>query len=160
MSSDDPTRRRHATEPVAVTQADELLFREEVRDRLRSLTTAVAFLAVLAIAALGVAIWALLSSQDDGGTSGASVSRVRALEDRVDRLAADVENAAPQDDLQQLDRRQQELTDKVDGLDEQVTQTAEDLENVPQDIETLKQDVDDLQQRVEALEQGAAAPSP
>ena len=77
MSSDDPTRRRHATEPVAVTQADELLFREEVRDRLRSLTTAVAFLAVLAVAALGIAIWALLSSQDAGGTVAEDLANSR-----------------------------------------------------------------------------------
>src|SRR4051795_13475969 len=114
MSSDDPTRRLRATEPVAYPDADELLFREQVRDRLRSLTTSVALLAVLAVAALGVAIWALLSNQDSGGTSGASVSRVAALEDRVDALAAKVDNAASKDDLQQLNRRAGELAGKVD----------------------------------------------
>jgi len=160
MSSDDPTRRLRPAEPVAYTDADELLFREEVRDRLRSLTTSVALLAVLAVAALGVAIWALLSNQDSGGPQGASVSRVRALEDRVDALAADVKNAASKDDLQQLNRREQELADKVDALDKQATQTADDLDTVTNDVDTLKQDVDDLKTRVDALEQSGTAPPP
>jgi peptidoglycan hydrolase CwlO-like protein len=160
MSSDDPTRRLRATEPVAYRDAQELLFREQVRDRLRSLTTSVALLAVLAVAALGVAIWALLSTQDDGGTQAASVSRVRALENHVDALAADVKNAASQNDLQRLNRREQELAGKVDALDKQATQTSDDLDTVTSDVDTLKQDVQDLQQRVDALEQGSAAPPP
>jgi uncharacterized protein HemX len=160
MSSDDPTRRLRPNEPVAYTDAEELLFREEVRDRLRSLTTSVALLAVLAVAALGVAIWALLSSQDSGGTQGASVSRVSALENRVDDLAAKVNNAATKDDLQQLNRREAELAGKVDALDKQATQTADDLDTVTNDVDTLKQDVDDLKTRVDALEQGGTAPPP
>jgi peptidoglycan hydrolase CwlO-like protein len=87
-----------------------------------------------------------------------SVSRVRTLEDRVDELAADVEDAPSKDDLQQLDKRQQELADKVDALDEQVTQAGESLDTATQDIDTLKQDVEDLQQRVDVLEAGAAPP--
>jgi peptidoglycan hydrolase CwlO-like protein len=160
MSSDDPTRRLRPTEPGAYPDADELLFREEVRDRLRSLTTSVALLAVLAAAALGVAIWALLSNQDSGTTSGASVSRVAALEDRVDALAAKVDNAATKDDLQQLNRRAGELAGKLDALDKQATRTSDDLDTVTSDVGALKQDVQDLQQRVDALEQGPAAPPP
>ena len=71
---------------MAYADAEELRFREEVRDRLRSLKTTVVLLAVLAVVALGVAIWALLSSQDSGETQGASASRVSALEDQVDEL--------------------------------------------------------------------------
>ena len=160
MSSDDPTRRLPPTEPVSYTDAEELRFREEVRDHLRSLKTTIVLLAVLAVVALGVAIWALLSSQDSGEAQGASASRVSALEDQVDELADDVQNAASQDDLQQLSRREQELADKVDDLDQRATQTSEDLDTVTQDVETLKQDVEALQQRVDALEQGAAAPPP
>ena len=63
MSSDDPTRRLPPADPVAYGDAEELLFREDVRDRLRSLTTAVVMLAVLAVAALGIAIWALLDAR-------------------------------------------------------------------------------------------------
>jgi hypothetical protein len=160
MSSDDPTRRLPPTEPVAYTDAEELRFREDVRDRLRSLKTAVVMLAVLAVAALGVAIWALLSSQDTGEAQGASVSRVSALEDQVDELSDDVKNAASKDDLQQVSRREQELADKVDDLDTRATQTSEDLATATQEIETLKQDVADLQQRLDALEQGDASPPP
>jgi peptidoglycan hydrolase CwlO-like protein len=161
MSSDDPTRRLRATEPAYV-DAEELVFRQEVRDRLRSLSTTVALLAVLAVAAIGVAIWALLSSQDSGSTQGASVSRVSALEDKVDQLAADVKDAAraKQDDLQQLNKREQELAAKVEDLDTRATKTSDDLGTVSNDVDTLKQDVDDLQQRVDALESGAAAPPP
>ena len=57
---------------MAYADADELLFRQEVRDRLKSLKTSVVLLAVLAVVALGVAIWALLSSQDSGDTQAAS----------------------------------------------------------------------------------------
>jgi uncharacterized protein HemX len=160
MSSDDPTRRLRPTEPVAYADAEELRFREDVRDRLRSLTTAVALLAVLAVAALGVAIWALLSSQDSGDTQGVSVSRVSALEKQVDDLEAEVNNAASKDDLQQLSKREQELAGKVDDLDETASQTADDLDTVSKDVDTLRQAVEDLQQRVDALEQGAAAPPP
>jgi peptidoglycan hydrolase CwlO-like protein len=160
MSSDDPTRRLRPAEPVAYADAEELLFRQEVRDRLKSLSTSVVLLAVLAVAALGVAIWALLSSQDSGDTQGVSVSRVSTLEDRVDELAADVKNAASKDDLQQLSKREQELADKVDELDKQATQTAGDLDTVSNDVDTLQQDVEDLQGRVDALEQGAVPPPP
>jgi peptidoglycan hydrolase CwlO-like protein len=145
---------------VAYTDADELRFREEMRDRLRSISTAVALLAVLAVAALGVAIWALLSKQDNGGTRGASVSRVSTLENRVDTLATKVDNAATKNDLQQLNRREGELAGKVDALDKQATQTTADLDTVKQDVATLKQDVQDLQQRVDALEQSSTAPPP
>ena len=125
MSSDDPTRRLPPTAPVTYADAEELLFREEVRDRLRSLKTTVVLLAVLAVVALGVAIWALLSSQDSSETQGASASRVTALEDQVDELSDDVKNAASKDDLQQLSRREQELADKVDDLDKRATQTSD-----------------------------------
>ena len=160
MSSDDPTRRLRPTEPVAYTDADELLFRQEVRDRLKSLTTSVALLAVLAVAALGVAIWALLSNQDSDNAQGATASQVTALEDQVDELNTDVNNAATKNEVQQLSKREQELADKVDELDKQATKTAGDLDTVSTDVDTLKQDVEDLQQRVDALEQGAAAPPP
>ena len=76
MSSDDPTRRLPPANPVAYGDAEELLFREDVRDRLRSLTTIVVMLAVLAVAALGIAIWALLDGQDSGDTQAASASQV------------------------------------------------------------------------------------
>jgi uncharacterized protein HemX len=160
MSSDDPTRRLRPAEPVAYGDTEELLFREDVRDRLRSLKTAVVLLAVLAVVALGIAIWALLSSQDTSDTQGASASRVSALEDQVNDLEADVKNSASKNDLQQLSKREQELAAKVDDLDQQSTQTADDLATVSKDVQTLQQDVEDLQGRVDALEQGAAAPPP
>ncbi len=160
MSSDDPTRRLRPTEPVAYGDAEELLFREDVRDRLRSLTTAVVMLAVLAVAALGIAIWALLDNQDSGNTQPASASQVSALENQVNDLEAEVKNSASKNDLQQLSKREQELAAKVDELDKQTTQTADDVGTVSKDVETLQQDVEDLQGRVDALEQGAAAPPP
>jgi peptidoglycan hydrolase CwlO-like protein len=160
MSSDDPTRRLEPAEPVAYTDAEELRFREDIRDRLRSLKTAVVLLAVLAVVALGIAIWALLGSQDTADTQGASASRVSALENQVDDLEADVKNSASKSDLQQLSKREQELAAKVDDLDKQVTQTADAVGTVSKDVQTLQQDVEDLQGRVDALEQDAAAPPP
>ena len=160
MSSDDPTRRLPPAEPVAYSDVEELRFREDVRDRLRSLTTAVVMLAVLAVAALGIAIWALLDGQDSDEPKAASASQVSALEHQVNDLEADVKNSASKNDLQQLSKREQELAAKVDELDTQTTQTADGVSTVSKDVDTLQQDVEDLQGRVDALEQGAAAPPP
>jgi peptidoglycan hydrolase CwlO-like protein len=161
MSSDEPTRRLPPTEAGAYTGADELMFRQEVRDRLRTLATSVALLAVLAALALGVAIWALLSSDDGGDTRAASVSRVRALEDHVDQLDADLQNAAPKNGVQRLDRRIRELAGKVEDVDGRVARTTGDLDTATQDIDALREEVEDLRQRLDAIEQGAApAPPP
>jgi uncharacterized protein HemX len=119
---------------------------QEMQDRLRSLTTAVVLLAVLAVVALGVALWALLSQNEDqnSGQQAASKSSVQSLRDDVDQLSDDVRNAASKQDIQQL-------ADKLDALDSKVTKTSDDLAETNDTVRTLRQDVDDLQQRVEAL---------
>jgi hypothetical protein len=58
-------------------------------DRLRTLQGLLALMSVLALAALGVAIWALVDDGDgdDPTRQGASRGRVAALTDRVERLS-------------------------------------------------------------------------
>ena len=163
MSSDDPTRRLDPIPPqppprreVVYTDAEELRFREDIRDRLRSLTTAVVVIGVLSVIALGVALWALLSQNDEntGGGNFASKSSVQSLRSEVDDLSDQVRNGASKQDVQQLG-------DKVDALDNQVSKLNSAVSTATDDIAELRQDVDDLQQRVDALEQsGTTAPPP
>ncbi len=56
-------------------------------DRLRTLQGLLALASILALAALGVAIWALVDD-DDSARQGASQGRVAALTERVERLEA------------------------------------------------------------------------
>ncbi|HEV2062091.1 MAG TPA: hypothetical protein VGR12_04495 [Solirubrobacteraceae bacterium] len=134
--------------------------RDALQDRIRSLTTALVLTALLALAGLGVALWALLGEDDDeGGSRGASPSRVSNLEDRVDELESRIENRATNGDIQDLEQRIQEV-------EQQAQQAAEggDTEQLQQSIETLDENVQQLDQRVEELEQqqqqGGAATEP
>ena len=80
-------------------------------ERLRSLRTAVALVGVVAVAALALALWALLSEQaNDDDRRGASAARVAALSDRVDVLESDVRDAASGDALAALRDRQRQFT--------------------------------------------------
>jgi len=76
---------------IARAEAEELAWRELVRDELRSLRTAIALLGVLAAVALGIAVWALLSAESGGERRAVSAARVAALERRLDALQTDVE---------------------------------------------------------------------
>lgn len=76
---DEPRRRLPPTHPsdvppsagyereVAAAPEEELYWREALLDRLRSLRTAVVLLGIVAVAAVGVALWALLSADREGG---------------------------------------------------------------------------------------------
>src|SRR5918992_117796 len=61
---------------------------------------AVGLLAVVAVAALGLALWALLTQEEErDARGGASAERVSDLEDRVDDLESDAEQAPSREDL-------------------------------------------------------------
>jgi archaellum component FlaC len=154
---DEPTRRLPPTRPaaaeprVAYTEADDVAWRELLLDRFRSLRTAVALLGVVAVAALGVALWALLSEQDEGGgdRGGASASSVSRLEDRVDELESAVERAPSRDDLSGIREGQRSIEQRLDALE----QAGEGSQDAQQAVEDLQQSVQDLEQRVDELEQ-------
>lgn len=155
---DDPTRRmppvsappRRGT--TVYVEPEEALWRQEVLDRLRSQTTAITLVAVLAFAALGVGLWAVLSdAQRDDGASSARVSR---LEQRVDRVesALSGRDTALQD-VATLRERQQALEQRLRGLEQRVADPVEELDTMSQAITATQQAIEQLEERVDQLEQ-------
>jgi DNA repair exonuclease SbcCD ATPase subunit len=171
---DEPTRRLPPTPPpgtyereVAVTARDDLVWREEVLDRLRSVRSAVVLVGIVAVAALGVALWALLTQEEESDARrGASVERVRDLEQRVEQLEQDVERASPRDAVSQLSENVESLDERLGAVEDRVeqqgdgaasAQAVEDLQGDVQQlgaaVEQLGEAVEQLDQRVEAVEQ-------
>ena len=120
-----------AAEPLAIARFE---------DALRSLRTAVVLLGLLAVAALGVAIYALVKSQEaDRGS--ASSGRVATLDDRVDKLSRDPQRTrestrgtADASDLNQVSNR---LSDKASSAD------VRDLERTVAKLQTQVDSSDD-----------------
>jgi cell division protein FtsB len=151
---------REVAAPVEDPYRTELLL-----DQFRSLRTALTIVGVIAVAALGVAVYALLSEDEvsDGG-AGANSQQVAGLDDRVDALEADVKTRATKNQVSQLSDDVKALSDRVDkvakqsqsaassddgGTDEQARSSIDKLD---QNVQTLSQDVDDLDRRVRDLE--------
>jgi len=148
---------REVAAPVEDPYRTELLL-----DQLRSLRTAMAIVGLIAVAALAVAIYAVLT-KDEGSDAGAGAStqQVADLDDRVDALEADVKTRATKNQVSQLSDDVKALSDKVatqsktaassdnGGTDEQARSSIDKLE---QSVQTLSQDVKDLDRRVQDLE--------
>jgi predicted nuclease with TOPRIM domain len=168
---DEPTRRlpptRHPDAPppatyereVAVTTGDDLVWREEIIDRLNSLRAAVVLLGILAVAALGVALWALLGEEEQGdGRRGASPDRVRDLEQRVQELEQDIERAPSRDAVSQLSDTVESLDERVGAIEGQDAGASEQaVEDLQGDVQQLGDAVEQLDQRLAAVEEQQAA---
>jgi uncharacterized protein HemX len=147
VSSADP---HYLTErELARAEADELAWRELVRDQLHSLRTGLVVLAVLAVVALGFALWALLSVQ----TTDVSAVRLRSLERRVERIQNEVRDTPSSAALTSLRASQQ-------SLDRQVSSLADRLQRVERTNIELKATLDSVQQRVNTLERQTPTPTP
>ena len=131
------------TEPLD----SEAAWRALVQDRLRSLTRWLVAIGVLAVAALGVGLWALLSDEDGDRRSRAAA--VRALEDRVDELESEVERA-PSRVVVSVRDEQRALAERVAALEQGANDAVDDL----------RRDVEELQARVDELEQQQPGPTP
>jgi hypothetical protein len=174
---DEPTRRlppshrpdapppREYEREVTVTAGDELVWREEIVDRLNSLRTAVVLLGILAVAALGVALWALVNQEEEtDARRGASADQVRDLEERVEDLEQDIERAPSGDALSQLSETVESLDERVGAVEDRVErergeggaseQAVEDLQG---DVEQLGDAVEQLGDAVEQLDQRVGA---
>jgi hypothetical protein len=161
---DEPTRRLPPSEPPpprvrereVLAPEDDGYWLEELRDQIRALKTAAALLGVLAVTALGVALWALLADEDGGGggqaSRGASPERVSNLAERVDDLESRTKNAPGRGDLNDLETEQKGLADRLDALEESAG--GEQSEGASQEsVDAVAQDVQDLQQRLDQVEQ-------
>jgi len=155
-----PTRRLDPERASTIRETEyvEGPTREELLDRLRSLRTALAIVGVLAIAALGVALYSLLSEDDDGDTrQGASPARVSALEDQVDELDNRVDDRATKNSVDELRADQQDLEEQVKQAG-----SSDDSEQLQQSVDQLNDDIQALEQRVDdlAAQQGGATTEP
>jgi hypothetical protein len=151
---------RLPAEPLAA--ADPLAI-ARFADALRSLRTAVVLLGLLSVAALGVAIYALVKSQEaDQGS--ASSGRVATLDDRVDKLSRDLQRTrastsgtADESDVNQVQDRLNEKASSADvrTLERTVAKlqtqlgssddTGAALDQVDQRLDDLSRDLRDLQ---------------
>lgn len=143
--------------------ADPLLL-VRLEDAIHSLRTALMFVGVLAVAALGVALYAVLQedSNDSASTgNAASDQRVSTLDDRVDRLSRQVQSARA---AARSDDDTTALSDRIDALSRQVQSVRQSAGNATaapdatQAIGQLDQRIDELSQRVDALGQNGTTP--
>ena len=143
--------------PAGVDTTSMLLALE---DAVGALRTWLAVVGLVAVAALGIGIYALMQD-DDANTSGsrsglASDERVSRLDDRIDRLSRQVQTLragnSGGDSTAELGDRVDELEDTVETLGERSAPDA------TQAIEDLSGRIDELRSDVDALEQGAGTP--
>jgi hypothetical protein len=156
---EEPTRPIPPGRPIAaereiVRPAPDQTLWAEVLDRLSSLRAGLVVVAVLALAALGIALWVLLD--DAGDREGASRARVERLEDRVDSLERQVGESASQGGVAAIRDGQQALQRRVQALEaavEDAQAAGEGVDEVAAAVEGLQGSVDALEQRLEAVEQ-------
>ena len=121
----------------------------ELFDRVQSLRTAVVILGITVAAMLAFALFVLLS---DGGSDSdsekASAASVSALDERLDDLESQVDDAATKNSVSGLRDDLKALSDRVTALEKQGK--ADDQ---------LSDDVQDLEKRIDALEK-EPAPTP
>ena len=152
--------------PAAVPVADERLVAPAVDPNvillrleaaIESLRTWLVVVGLVAVAALGVALYAILGDDDGGGGSGstsglASDERASRLDNRIDRLSRQVQ------DLRSGDAGGDEsaaLAGRVDSLESTVKSlSGQPAASGTQDaIDELSKRIDDLSGRVEQLQQ-------
>jgi len=155
MDPDQPTRRIAPTPPPAerVVVQDDAPAYAELAERIRSLRGWLALATALALIALGVAAWAVVTKEEEeDARAGASRGSVSRLDSRVDELESRLEDRATKGSLDEVREDQRELRDEV----EQVGQRAADggdTEAVQESVQELSEDVTQLQQRLDELEQ-------
>ena len=156
--SDDPTRRLAATRPVvgdrsvAYVHSDEEFWRQYLYERLRSLTTAVTLVGIVAVAALGVGLWSLLGDPGDGASTE-RVSRLEAARRRARRAtpaASGGQTISPR--FASARRRWSRTFVRSRG---RRRQPDEDTAAVIEAVDATQQSVAQLEQRIAALEQAA-----
>ncbi|MEA2131943.1 MAG: hypothetical protein QOJ85_4834 [Solirubrobacteraceae bacterium] len=149
-------------EPAAVPVATDpnLLF-VRLEDAIGSLRTGLVIVGLLAVLALGVALYSLLKNDSTSSRGGASNARVTRVNDRVSRLSRQVQS------LRSGGTSPAALAGRVDALSRSVTAlrssqassttAAPDPTKALQDLSTR---IDDLDRQVQALKQGQTTTTP
>ncbi len=167
MSYDPPTRRIPPEQvpprpPVAGQpyEVDPLLEeRQELRDRIKTLQTALALVGLLALIGLGLALYGVLSPDEEErgrDRTGASPARVENLRERVNELENRIDDRATKNSVQELAAQQEELESSVEQLGEQA-QDDGGADDAAQAVEDVQSDVQSLEQRIEELESNQGA---
>lgn len=147
-----PTPRQPAAyAPPPAVDVTAVLVRLE--DAVSSVRTGLMIVGVIAVAALGVAVYALVQAGDTSSSpSGASSARVSQLDDRVDRLSRQVqsaraaagdgggETAGLTDRIEALERTVKALADRPQPGDATaaVKELSDRIDGVASDVEQLK----------------------
>ncbi len=139
-----------AYEPAPAPAVDVTAVLVRLEDAVNSVRTGLMIVGVIAVAALGVAIYALVREGDtSSGAGGASSARVSELDDRVDRLSRQVQDVRSSDNSDDTSA----LADRVDALE----RTVKTLADRPQPgdataaVKELSERIDDLAGDVEQL---------
>ena len=156
---DRPTERLRPSpaydERPVTPAADPNIVLLRLEDALGSLRTGLMIVGVIAVAALGVAIYALMKSDESGGGSRsglASDARVSQLDERIDRISRQVqdERAGGAD----TGGASAAVDDRVAALEKTVKTLADRPSTDPQAaIDQLSERIDDVARDVEALQQ-------
>jgi polyhydroxyalkanoate synthesis regulator phasin len=159
-AADDPPTRRHPAVPLAGERAwrraevDELAWRDLVRDQLRSLRTGLIVLGVLAVAACGLGLWALLKAESvDQNRVAVQAARIHDLERRVDAIQGTVARAPTAGDVTALRAEQRTLAQNVSQAERSSAQAAAQ-------VVALRARVQRLEQRVDVLARATPTPTP
>lgn len=142
--------------PLAAAPGDPQLYALE--QQVRSLRTWMTALAVLAVVALGVAAWALVSGGDDDSSSGARTPA--ALRKSVDRLEDRVADRATKGDVSDLQDDITALQKSVAAAGSSSGETTTTEATEAPDTSGLESQLSDLATRVDALEQGTTTDDP
>ena len=158
MDPDQPTRPIPPTgpprEPIIereVPVADPVL-----DDAVRSLRTWLALATLVALAALGLALWAVLTKEEEEDAQrGATVEQVERLEQRVEDLESRLDQRATKGELQEVAEAQVEIREQIEGVRRQARDRG-DTEALQESIDELQQSVDDVAGDVQELDQRVA----
>jgi hypothetical protein len=151
-----------AYEERVVTQGvDPNVILLRLEDAVGSLRTGLTIVGVIAVAALAVAIYALVSDNGPGGSSRglATDSRVSQLENRVDRLSRQVQGLRSGSAGNSSGAGDAALADRVGALERTVKTLASRPSTDPQQaIDVLSSRLDKVTRDVEALKQTSTTP--
>lgn len=161
---DRPTERLQPTPPapayeerVVTPGVDPNVILLRLEDAVGSLRTGLMVVGVIAVAALGVAVYALMKADDSGGGSRsglASDARVSQLDERIDRLSRQVQSLRSGSGSSS-----DAVEERVAALEKTVKTLAERPSTDPQQaIDQLSQRIDEIARDVEALQQGQTTP--
>lgn len=159
---DRPTERLQPSPPVyeervVAPAADPNAILLRLENAIGSLRTGLMIVGVIAVAALGVAIYALLQTDEEGGGSRSGLAtddRVSQLDDRVDRISRQVQGLRSGDSA-----GGEAQEERIAALERTVRTLADRPAADPQEaIDELSGRIDDIARDVAALEQAQPPP--